>query len=201
MIEYKSIVMRCDQINESACLDLSAGVEIEFFQKGMEDTWIEIQRKAGEFAGKSDEEVRTYFSQTFGNQREELRKRCIFLKEKNADTYIGTCMAWFKPRGKEKVSVLHWLAVDQQYAGKGYARMLITQVLRLFSALGEDEKIYLHTQPSSYKAIKLYNDFGFSMARTDTYAETKNEYEEAMGVLRRYMTKDSYEKLEKTSVE
>lgn len=76
-----------------------------------------------------------------------------FLKEKATSKYIGTCIAWFKPKGKYNVPVVHWLAVDDAYAGKGYARMLITQVLVIFEKLGKADRIYLHTQPCSYRAI------------------------------------------------
>ena len=89
----------------------------------------------------------------------------IFMKEKSTGKYIGTCIAWFEPKGKNNVSVVHWLAVDDAYAGNGYARMLITQVLTIFEKFGETDRIYLHTQPCSYRAIKLYNDFGFCMCK------------------------------------
>ncbi len=98
------------------------------------------------------------------------------------------------------VSVLHWLAVDKRDTGKGYARMLITEVLKVFERLEESEKIYLHTQPGSYKAIKLYNDFGFCIAKEDTYGTAVNEYQEAMPILKKYMSKESYIKLESSQV-
>ena len=67
------------------------------------------------------------------------------MKEKSTGKYIGTCIAWFEPKGKNNVSVVHWLAVDDDYAGNGYARMLITQVLTIFEKFGETDRIYLHT--------------------------------------------------------
>ncbi len=73
--------------------------------------------------------------------------------------------------------------------------MLITQVLKFFEEHGEDDVIYLHTQPCSYRAIKLYNDFGFGMSKADTYGDAINEYEEAMPILEKYMEKESYAKL------
>ncbi len=109
-------------------------------------------------------------------------------------------MAWFEHKGKVEVSVLHWLAIDDAYSGKGYARMLITQVLKIFEQLDAGQKIYLHTQSASYRAIKLYNDFGFCMTRTDTYGTAVNEFEEALPILKKHMTFDSYSKLVQTSI-
>lgn len=44
-IEYKNIIMRCDGIEESAYVNLSSDVEIEFYQKGMEVVWAAVQKK------------------------------------------------------------------------------------------------------------------------------------------------------------
>lgn len=199
-IEYKSIVMRCDHINENAYIELDSNVVVEFYKEGMESVWAEVQKNAGEFQDKSNSEVQAFFLERYGKDRSELMKRCLFLKERNSNKYIGTCMAWYGRKAEERISILHWLAIDDAYAGKGYARMLITQILTLFTKLGEDKGIYLHTQPCSYRAIKLYNDFGFCMAKTDTYGTVVNEYEEAVCILQKCMTSASYMKLIETSV-
>ena len=199
-IEYKSIILRCDQIDKSAYLELDSDVEIEFYKKGMETVWTGVQKGAGEFERIIDSDVTTYFIERYGCEQDELEKRCIFLKKKSTKKYIGTCMAWFEHKGKEEVPVLHWLAIDDAYSGKGYARMLITQVLKIFEQLDAGQKIYLHTQPASYRAIKLYNDFGFCMTRTDTYGTAVNEFEDALPILKQYMTFDSYSKLLQTSI-
>ncbi len=200
-IEYRNIIMRCDKIDEMAYRDLSSDMEIEFYSEGMESVWAEVQKKAGEFKGVSDADIIKYFSERFGVSKSELFKRCIFMKEKTTGKYIGTCIAWFEPKGSENVSVVHWLAVADEYAGKGYARMLITQILIIFKELGEADKIYLHTQPSSYRAIKLYSDFGFCMCKKDTYDTAMNEYAEAIEVLRKYMKEEAFLKLVRMSME
>lgn len=200
-IEYKSIIMRCDKIEKSAFLELSSGVEIEFYKTGMEDVWVQIQKNAGEFGNESDEQVKAYFMERYGRKPSELKKRCIFLKDIHKGEYIGTCMAWFEAKGDRTVPVLHWLAVADEYSGRGYARMLITLVMTLFEKYAPEQSVYLHTQPWSYRAIKLYNDFGFCISKNDVYGTAVNEYEEAMGILGKCMSKEAYEKLALTSVE
>lgn len=200
-IAYKSIIMRCDQIEKSAFLELSSEVEIEFYQKGMEDVWVHVQKRAAEFVKESDEQVKAYFMERYGRKQSELQNRCIFLKDIHKGEYIGTCMAWFEAKGDKIVPVLHWLAVADDYSGRGYARMLITQVMILFEKYAPGQRIYLHTQPCSYRAIKLYNDFGFCMSRYDVYGTAVNEYTEAMEVLGKCMSEEAHEKLVRTSVE
>ena len=199
-IEYKSIILRCDRIDKSAYLALDSDVEIAFYKNGMETIWAKVQKGAGEFEKDIESDVTAYFIERYGCEQDELGKRCIFLKEKNTNNYIGTCMAWFEHKGEEEIPVLHWLAVDDAYSGKGYARMLITQVLQIFERLHAGQKIYLHTQPASYKAIKLYHDFGFRMTRTDTYGTAINEFDDALPILKKYMTSDSYSKLVHTII-
>lgn len=198
-IEYKSIIMRCDRIDKSAYLELPSGIEAVFYKEGMEMVWAKVQKAAGEFAEDSVSAA-AYFMERYGARRRELSERCVFLKEQKTGSYIGTCMAWFEQKKGEEVPVLHWLAVDDAYAGNGYARMLITQVMKLFECFAKGQKIYLHTQPCSYRAIKLYNDFGFSITRTDTYGTAVNEYAEAMPLLKKHMTAETYEKLLRTAL-
>lgn len=199
-IEYKSIIMRCDRIDKSAYLELPSGIEAVFYKEGMEMVWAKVQKAAGEFAEDSVSDAAAYFMERYGDRRQELSERCVFLKEQETGRYIGTCMAWFEQKNGEEVPVLHWLAVDDAYAGNGYARMLITQVMKLFERFAKGQKIYLHTQPCSYRAIKLYNDFGFSITRTDTYGTAVNEYEEAMPLLKKHMTAETYERLLRTAL-
>lgn len=200
-IPYKSIIMRCNRMEKSAFRELASEVEIEFYKTGMEVVWVQVQKSAGEFAEESDEQVKVFFMQKYGCKPAELEKRCIFLKDICTGKYIGTCMAWFEAKRDKVVPVLHWLAVTDDYSGRSYARMLITQVMLLFDKYAPMESIYLHTQPWSYRAIKLYNDFGFCMSRNDVYGTAVNEYEEAMQILERCMSKEAYEKLIQTSVE
>ena len=200
-IAYKSIIMRCDCVETGAFSEIASEVEIVFYKAGMEEIWAQVQKAAGEFADVSYEQVISYFMGRYGDKPEELERRCIFLKEKKTGAFIGTCMAWFVLKGKKIVPVLHWLAVADDFSGKGYARMLITQVIKLFEEYAPDEPIYLHTQPWSYRAIKLYNDFGFNIAKSDTYGTAVNEYEESMLILQKCMEKEAFAKLQRTSVE
>lgn len=198
-IVYKSIFMRCDHINKNAYLELPQSMEIISYHQGMEHTWAQIQKCAGEFSDRSVAQVSTFFMEQFGNDP-SLSKRCFFLCEKASRICVGTCMSWYAYKQEKRIPLLHWLAVDNAYTGKGYARMLITHILKTFESLGESQGIYLHTQPSSYQAIKLYNDFGFSMTKKDCFDTKINEYEEAINVLKQYMTEQSYQKLLETSV-
>ena len=192
--------MRCDRIEKDAFIDVSDKYTIVKYHSGMESVWVETQKAAGQFEGYTDEDILEYFKKTFLQNSSEISECCIFLKDIAKGTYIGTCCAWFAEKDKKRVPVLHWLAVIPQYRNKGCARMLITEILKIFSQKYGNQAIYLHTQPSSYQAIKLYNDFGFNIAREDCYGHTVNEYAEAIEILERVMDNKAFERLKETSV-
>lgn len=200
-IEFRSIIMRCDSINHSAYSPLPDNVTIEYYREGMEMIWQDIQKAAGEFSAKSDLEILDYFSQRFGRKKELLQTRCLFLKDQATEHYIGTCMAWEAQKGEQTIPILHWLAVSDEFAGHGFARILISLIMQIFEEAYPGQSIYLHTQPSSYPAIKLYHDFGFQLCRTDTYGTAINEYGAAIQVLKKIMHQPEYTSLLSDSVE
>ena len=79
--------------------------------------------------------------------------------------------------------------------------MLITYVLKCFEQKYGKQAVYLHTQPESYQAIKLYNDFGFHITKEDRYGHAGNEYEDAMEILKEVMDSEAYKRLKNTAVQ
>lgn len=199
-IEYKSIIMRCDKVNSDAYKTLDSDIVIEYYVDGMEYIWIDIQKAVGEFDGYADNEILSYFQKKFMVYINQLKQRCLFLKDNHSGKYIGTCCAWFDNKEDKIIPVLYWLAVKDEFANHGYARILITEIIKIFQNINPNESIYLHTQPCSYRAIKIYNDFGFCIAQKDTYGTAINNCEEAMEILRTHLGLEVYEKLERTLV-
>ena len=129
-----------------------------------------------------------------------INDRCFFLRDKSSNEYIGTCCAWFSHQNNVVVPVLHWLAVKPKYRNKGYARILITETMKCFMDYYYNQAIYLHTQPSSYQAIKLYYDFGFRITVKDCYGSAQNDYNEAMKILKVVMDEDNFNKIKNSVV-
>lgn len=200
-IPYKSIIMRCDCINKDAFAKVTERYSIVRYHSEMKPVWVEIQKAVGQFDDYSDVDIAEYFEKTFLFEDSGICERCFFLRDNVEEKYVGTCCAWFSYKGKSVVPVLHWLAVIPAYRNKGCARMLITDVLKLFTQKYENQAIYLHTQPSSFQAIKLYNDFGFNIAKEDSFGHAVNEYAEAMEILEKVMNADAYMRLKNTVVQ
>ena len=71
-IEYRNIIMRCDQIEKTAYRNLPSDMEIEFFKEGMEAVWADVQKRAGEYKDVSDADIMKYFMERFGVSKSEL---------------------------------------------------------------------------------------------------------------------------------
>ena len=55
--------------------------------------------------------------------------------------------------------------------------------------------IFLHTQPSSYRAIGLYADFGFKIVIDESIGFRKNNYKESLPILKQFMKKELFNNL------
>lgn len=119
-IPYKSIIMRCDRINEAAFAKAGERFTVVKYHSEIKTVWTEIQKKA---AGQFDAycEAEEYFEKNFLFENSQISKRCIFLKENFWEKYVGTCFAWFSEKDKKVIPVLHWLAVISQYRKQGCA--------------------------------------------------------------------------------
>lgn len=61
--------------------------------------------------------------------------------------------------------------------------------------------IYLHTQPTSARAIKLYSDFGFKLITNNIIGHRKNDLTKSLPYLQKVMPKDDYKNLQFTEVD
>lgn len=111
---------------------------------------------------------------------------------------IGSCIAWQDMRNGYLVSSLHWLVVEDRYSGSGLGRALCSAVMNIY----ENKKqfpVYIHTQPWSWKAIFLYLSLGFRLQNVDTFSHYENEYDKAMGALRKIVSDEQYAILQELS--
>ena len=57
-------------------------------------------------------------------------------------------------------------------------------------------EVFLHTQPSSFRAIKLHSDFGFAFLTDPIIGYRKNDLEECLTILKEHMPQKDFEKLQ-----
>ncbi|MDR0653915.1 MAG: hypothetical protein LBG12_11525 [Synergistaceae bacterium] len=59
----------------------------------------------------------------------------------------------------------------------------------------DEYPVYLHTQPCSFRAIKLYSDFGFLILRDPIIGSRKNDVEIALPYLKERIRESDYNNL------
>ncbi len=100
-------------------------------------------------------------------------------------------------RAYRQINTIHWLKTLKGYEGLGIGRALLSFLMKDLQVC--DFPVYLHTQPASFRAIKLYSDFGFKILTDDKYGNRTNDYKECMPILKKYMPAEHFERLEYAS--
>lgn len=78
--------------------------------------------------------------------------------------------------------------------GKGIGRALLSILLQ--DLPDSAYPIYLHTQAGSYRAIKLYTDFGFQILTDPIIGTRSNDWETSQPYLQEHMPKHAYGQLQ-----
>jgi ribosomal protein S18 acetylase RimI-like enzyme len=73
--------------------------------------------------------------------------------------YIGTAMAWSGDIDGEEQGSLQWVSIIPEYQGKKLVKPLVFTVLKKIAEYSN--KCYLDTQTTSWRAINMYDGFGF----------------------------------------
>ena len=180
-VEDLNLFMECQELNKDALMPIPEGYHVRTCRKDELTLWKGFPFDTKELKEHYLPYMDDYFKQVYEDQEDIFYKRCLFLCD-TQDKPVVTCFAW--PL-YDRYYTIHWFKVLKEYEGQGLGRALLSEV---FKTIPEDSyPVYLHTQPGSYRAIKLYSDFGFFLL-TDSYiGHRKNELEEGMDYLKDHM--------------
>ena len=95
-----------------------------------------------------------------------------------------------------KFNTIHWFKVLKKHEGRGTGRTLLSIITRDLKP--EDFPVYLHTQPESFRAMKLYSDFGFALLSDKKFGSRKNALDECLPILEELMPKKFFQNLKIT---
>ncbi|MBC1814359.1 N-acetyltransferase, partial [Listeria booriae] len=68
---------------------LPEGYSFRFYEQGLEEAWCKLQLETGQVA--AIEVIRERFQTEFGNEKEKLAKRCLFVQTANEEI-VGPAM-------------------------------------------------------------------------------------------------------------
>lgn len=184
-----NIFMMCEKINNDALTDIPKGYHIRTCRKDELDIWYEFP-----FENENDKKeyvgyMKEYFNNVYKPYGDKFFEVCLFLCDEN-DKPVATCFAW---KSYDQFYTIHWLKVLKGIESKGLGRAILSEVMK--SIPSNEYPIYLHTQPGSFRAIKLYSDFGFSILTDEYIGDRKNQINESLEYLQNVMGDENFKKL------
>lgn len=181
-----NLFMACLAPNRDAFRALPDGFHFRLCRKDELETW---KRLTVEDEGVVPF-VTEYFEQVYAADRDEFFARCLFVCNAD-DSPIGTCFLW---RAYGLINTLHWLRVLPEYEGQGIGRALLTALLEPLTP--DEYPIYLHTHPTSNRALGLYADLGFKLLTDPVIGFRRNDLEASLPFLQESMPEAIFRRLE-----
>lgn len=183
-----NIFMICDSVNKDAYKNIPKNFYIRKLRPSELNLWMEFPFDNEEDKQKYKEFMKNYFNLVYLNKKEIFFNSCLVICDQD-DNPVSTCFAW---KAYDKFWTIHWFKTLKKYEGLGLGRAILTQVMK--SIPKNEYPVYLHTQPSSYRAIKIYSDFGFKILVDKKIGDIDNDYKKSLKILKIFM-KDYYNSL------
>jgi len=185
-IPDKNIFMMCPSLNREALTELPKRFHIRNCRKDELGIWKKMPFDNPQEAIEYDQFMVDFFETVYGGQEALFYQKTLFVCDES-DQPIATCMLW---KAYQEFSTIHWLKVVKGYEDLGIGRAILSIIMKDLTAA--DYPVYLHTQPGSYRAIKLYSDFGFHLISDKQVGNRINELEECLPILKQYMPKQAF---------
>lgn len=152
-----NIFMMCPQLNKSALAALGNDYHLRNCRPDELETWKAFPFDTEVIPPEYEAFMDQIIHDTYARDMETFYQNTLFVCDKD-DQPIATCSHW---KAYGKFQSIHWLKTRKSHEGKGIGRALLSVIMAKFQP--EDYPIYIHTQPGSFRAIKLYADFGFQL--------------------------------------
>jgi ribosomal protein S18 acetylase RimI-like enzyme len=155
-VEHIELVMFRPHLEDIPQAELPSGFSLRRFRDGDRSNWARIETAVGEFSSVEDAEAG--FDREFGAHISEMPRRSLVLEADGAGA-IGTTTAWWGGFRGETIGMIHWVAIDPAYQGRGLSKPLLSAAMELLATL--HTSAFLGTQTWSWRAIGLYQSYGF----------------------------------------
>ncbi|MCL1810410.1 MAG: GNAT family N-acetyltransferase [Clostridiales bacterium] len=179
-----NLFMQCSAPNKDAFKMLHAGYLIRHCMPSELEIWKRVAAEAAYV-----DYVIDFYDKIYAKHEEEFFSRCMFICD-DENKPVASAFIW---HSYGLVNTVEWFRVLPEYEGMGLGRALLSEILK-----NAQFPMYLHTQPTSARAVKLYSDFGFKLITDPVVGYRKNDLAECLPHLKRILPQGDYEKLEFT---
>ena len=180
-----NLFMVCKKINEYAFRPLPDGYLFRLCRKDELEIWKRVV-----VLEQYVEYVSDYYNKVYAKNEDEFFRRVTFVCDEH-NKPVASCFLW---QSYGVINTLGWFRVLPEQEGKGLGRALLSKILKTARY-----PVYLHTQPTSVCALKLYSDFGFELITNKIIGYRKNDLIKSLPYLQKTMAKADYKKLKFTT--
>ena len=181
-----NIFTMCDKLNENAITVLNKDYYFRNCRLDELDIWKALPFDSETVPLEYQHFMNQYVIETYGEKVDLFLKNTLFVCDKN-DKPIASCSHW---KAYGKINTIQWFKTVKNYEGKGIGRALLSEIMKHFEPT--DYPIYLHTQPGSFSAIKLYVDFGFVLLKSENVGTRSNDFDLSLPILKRFMPEKDF---------
>lgn len=189
IIPDKDLFMVCEKGNPTAFREPPEGFYFRHCRPDEVDLWKAMQLEPPGTDNPHFAYMTEYYNKVYQKRESDFFANCLFICRED-DTPVGSCFIW---KAYGQVNTIHWFKVYKEYEGRGLGRALMTALIRDLKP--EDFPICLHTHPTSFRAIKLYSDFGFGFITDPVIGFRNNDLEECLPILQQVMPEQDFSKL------
>jgi GNAT superfamily N-acetyltransferase len=182
-----NIFMMCEQINQHALTELNADYYFRNCRTDELELWKAFPFDSDTVPVEYEDMMNQIIYDSYRGNMDTFFENTLFVCNK-AGNPVATCSHW---KAYGKINTIHWLKTCKTYEGKGIGRAVLSAIMKRFER--KDYPIYLHTQPGSFRAIKLYSDFGFQLLNGGKLGTRINELEKCLPILKEFMPKKDFE--------
>lgn len=188
-----NIFMMCTQPEQRAFRDLPPGYFIRSCTPADLPLWRAFPFDTETPSPELDAFMRNFFEDVYGGQEALFFANTLWVCNAQGAP-VATCASW---KAYGKINTIHWFKTLKHEEGKGIGRALLTAVMKRFSP--EDYPIYLHTQPGSYRAVKVYSDFGFHLLSGEVkIGHRTNDLAACLPILQRFIPEKYFRSIKQT---
>lgn len=184
-----NIFMMCERLNAHALTELDPNYRFRNCHPDELELWKAFPFDSDTVPAEYEDFMNQIINDTYSRDMETFFQNTLFVCDKE-DRPVATCSHW---KAYGKINTIHWLKTRKDHEGKGIGRALLSAIMRRF--VPQDYPLYLHTQPGSFRAIKLYSDFGFQLLRGGQLGTRVNDLEKCLPILKEFMPQKDYESL------
>lgn len=158
-IPHIGVIMEKLNPAEYPQIPLPEGFSFIRYSDELRDAWVQMQLEVEQI--DSIEDGKSEFHECYVKHKPEIINTCVFVTACDGNV-AGTALLCDGSLFGDVRKRVHWVTVAPAYQNRGLCGAMLTKLMDMYNERGFKKCIYLTSQTWSYKAIGIYEKFGFT---------------------------------------